>query len=76
MNGIVTRHYLRRRFWIATLVLLVTLAASAGIVTLALGVQANKANHVMAFHHLGTAAARLELEFDRLTHSAEGLDLF
>ncbi len=72
MNGIVTRQYLRRRFWIATLVLLVTLAASAVIVTLALGGQANKASHVMAFHHLGTAAARLELELDRLTHSAEG----
>ncbi len=63
MNGIVTRHYLRRRFWIATLVLLVTLAASAGIMTLAVGAQAdNRIIHaseiiVLALTGFGVAAA-------------------
>ena len=60
MNGIVTRHYLRQRFWIATLVLLATFAISAGIMILSVGEQADRRNYLVAFHHLNNAAIRLE----------------
>ena len=56
MNGIVTRHYLRRRLWVATLVLLMTLASSAGIVVLVLGAQVEK--------------GILEVAVDRTSHRA------
>ena len=67
MNGIVTRHYLRQRFWIATLVLLTALAVSAGGMILTVRAQADRGNYLVAFHHLDNAAMRLKLEFARLS---------
>ena len=44
MNGIVTPQYLRRRFWIATLVVLATFAISAGLMIRSVGEQADRHN--------------------------------
>jgi signal transduction histidine kinase len=72
MNGIVTRQFLRRRFWIATLVGLVTLALSAQVIVLAMGAQVDRGNYLAAFHRLNNAATRLELELVRLSQLDEG----
>ena len=72
MKGIVTRHYLRQRFWIATLVLLAALATSVGIMILAMGAQADRGNYLVAFYHLGNAATRLERELVRLSVVPDG----
>ena len=72
MNGIVTRHYLRQRFWIATLVLLTALAVSAGVMILAVRAQADRGNYLVAFHHLDDAAMNLEMEFARLSLLPDG----
>ena len=72
MNGVVTRHFLRRRFWIATLLLLATLATSAGTVILVLRAQAERSNYIVAFHHLDNAAMQLELALAHLSFSRGG----
>ena len=73
MNGILTRHYLRRRFWIATLVLLAALAVSAGIMLLAVRAQADRSSYLIAFHHLDDAAMHLEMELARLSLVPDGV---
>jgi signal transduction histidine kinase len=74
MNGIVTRHYLRQRFWIATFVLLAAIAGSAGILILMAGAQADRGNYLVAFHHLNNATIRLERELARLSVVPESED--
>jgi signal transduction histidine kinase len=74
MNGIVTRHYLRQRFWIATFVLLAAIAGSAGILILMAGAQADRGNYLVAFHHLNNATIRLERELARLSAVPESED--
>ncbi len=72
MSGIVTRHYLRQRFWVAAFVLLAALVVSAGIMILAMTVQADKGNYLAALQHLDIAATRLERELSRLSIVPEG----
>ena len=72
MNRIVTRQFLRHRFWVATFVLLVAIAGSAGIMIQAVGAQADRGNYLVAFHNLNDAAVRLERELTRLSDVPEG----
>ena len=66
MSRVVTVRYLRRRFWIAKLVLIGALAASAGVATLTLKTQEERSEYALALQHLGNAVNRVEEELDRL----------
>jgi len=74
MDGMVTRRFLQKRLWIATLVLPVALAASAWAMVLALQAQANLSSHAVAVQRLSDAAIRLELTLTRLSLAPERAD--
>ena len=68
MSRVVTVAYLRRRFWVAKLILLVTLAAAAGVAFFALKAQENRSEYAIALQHLGNSVTGLEHELDHLVY--------
>jgi len=72
MNNIVTQQFLRTRFRIVALFLLIVLGGSAAMVTSALWSAAERSAYVATVQRLANAAIRLELDLAALSQSSEG----